>query len=179
MRYLVRQRMFSTGGDFWVTNEQGQQVFLVNGQALTLRQTFELQAPSGAIVASIHNKPWTGRETMEIERDSAVIATVQPAVFSPLHHRSDIRLADGSQLEAVGNFLEKEFEIRSGGTTVARVSRSWFQVRDTYAVDVSAGQDDALMIAIAVCLDRIEEDQEQAREQAARPAPFDPGAIGR
>jgi uncharacterized protein YxjI len=98
---------------------------------------------------------------MEIERDGAVIATVQAAVFSPLHHRSDILLADGSQMEAVGNFLQKEFEIRSGGAVVAQVSRSWFQLRDTYAVDVSPGADAALMIAIAVCLDRIEHDQEQ------------------
>ena len=80
-----------------------------------------------------------------------------------LGHRSDIHLADGSQLDAVGNFLEKEFEIRSGGMVVAQVSRSWFQLRDTYAADVPQGTDAALMIAIAVSLDRIEHDQERSR----------------
>jgi uncharacterized protein YxjI len=161
MRYLVREKIFSIGADFWVTDEQGNQVFFVDGQALALRQTFELQDTSGAIVATIRKKLWSWRDTMEIERDGGVIATVQPAVFSPLQHRSDILLANGSQMEAVGNFLEKEFEIRSGGTVVAQVSRSWFAMRDTYAVDVPAGQDVALMIAIAVSLDRIEHDQER------------------
>jgi uncharacterized protein YxjI len=161
MRYLVREKIFSIGADFWVTDEQGNQVFLVDGQALALRQTFELQDRSGAVVATIRKKLWSWRDTMEIERDGAVIATVQPAVFSPLQHRSDILLAGGSQMEAVGNFLEKEFEIRYGGTVVAQVSRSWFAMRDTYAVDVPPGQDAALMIAIAVSLDRIEHDQER------------------
>lgn len=161
MQYLIREKIFSLGGDFWVTDEQGNQAFFVDGQALSLRQTFELQDTSGAVVATIRKKLWSWRDTMEIERDGAVIATVQAAVFSPLHHRADILLADGGQLEAVGNFLEKEFEIRSGDTVVAQVSRSLLQLRDTYAVDVSAGADAALMIAVAVCLDRIEHDQER------------------
>lgn len=162
MRYLVREKIFSIGGDFWVTDEQGNQAFFVDGKALSLRQTFELQDTSGAVVATIRKKLWSWRDTMEIERNGTVYATVQPALFSPLHHRTDIQLADGSELEAVGNFLEKEFEIRQGGTVVAQVSRSWFQLRDTYAVDVPTGGDAALMIAIAVSLDRIEHDQEQA-----------------
>lgn len=160
MRYLVRERFASIGGDFWVTDEQGNQVYSVDGQALSLRQTFILQDKSGAVVASVRNI-WSWRDTIEIQRDGAVIATVQPAIFSPLHHRSDIVLADGRHLEATGNFLEKEFEIRSGDKVVAQVSRSWFQVQDNYAVDVSPGQDDALFIAIAVCLDRIEHEQQQ------------------
>jgi uncharacterized protein YxjI len=160
MRYLVRERFATIGGDFWVTDEQGNQVYVVDGQALSLRQTFILQDKSGAVVASVRNV-WSWRDTIEIQRDGAVIATVQPAIFSPLRHRSDIVLADGSHLEAVGNFFDKEFEIRSGDKVVAQVSRSLFQVRDNYAVDVSPGQDDALLIAIAVCLDRIEHEQQQ------------------
>jgi uncharacterized protein YxjI len=28
MRYLVRERVFSIGDDFWITDEQGNRVFL-------------------------------------------------------------------------------------------------------------------------------------------------------
>jgi uncharacterized protein YxjI len=34
-------------------------------------------------------------------------------------------------------------------------------MRDTYGVDVAPGQDDALMLAVAVCLDRIHHDEEE------------------
>jgi uncharacterized protein YxjI len=165
MRYLVREKVFSIGDDFWVTDEQGNEAFLVDGKALRLRETFELKDRSGAIVATIRKRLLAVRDSMDIERDGTVIATVKKAVFSPLHHRSAIELPGGGELEAVGNILDKEFEIRSGGAVLAQVSRSWFRMRDTYGVDVAPGQDDALMLAVAVCLDRIHHDEEARRRR--------------
>ena len=103
MRYQVREKMFSIGDDFWVTDDQGNRVFLVDGKALSLRQTFELKDAAGAIVASIHKKLLAMRDSLEIERDGQVIATVRKALVSPLHHRSVVELADGGEWEAVGN----------------------------------------------------------------------------
>jgi uncharacterized protein YxjI len=171
MRYLAQERMLSSGGDFSVTDEQENQVYFISGQTMGLSQTFELQDKSGAILASIRKERWTSRDTMDIERDGAVIATVQPAVFSPVHHRSVIKLAGGGELEAIGNFLEREFEIRSGDAVLAKISRSLFQLHDRYAVDVCPGQDDALMLAIAISMDRIEADEKaeiKAAEKAAQ-----------
>jgi uncharacterized protein YxjI len=161
MRYLVRERVFSIGEDFWITDEQGDRVFLVDGKALRLRETFELKDASGAILATVKKKLIAVRDTMEITHDGAVVATVRKAIISPLHHRSVIDLADGSKLEAVGNILDKEFDILAGGQPIAHVSRSWFRLRDTYGVDVAPGENDALILAIAVCLDRIHHDEEE------------------
>ncbi len=163
VRYQVRQKMFSIGDDFWVTDAGGNRAFLVDGKAMRLRETFELKDAAGAVVATVRKKLLAMRDTMEIERDGALAATVRKAVFSPLHHRSVIDLADGSRLEAVGNILDMDFEIRAGGQVLGRVSRAWFRVRDTYGVEVAPGVDDALMIAIAVCLDRIHHDEAQHR----------------
>jgi uncharacterized protein YxjI len=161
MRYLVRERIFSIGDDFWITDEQDNRIFLVDGKALRLRETFELKDASGTILATVKKKLIALRDTMEIEHDGAIVATVRKAMISPLHHRSVIDLADGSQLEAVGNILDKEFDILAGGQPIAHVSRSWFRLRDTYGVDVAPGENDALVLAIAVCLDRIHHDEEE------------------
>jgi uncharacterized protein YxjI len=163
MRYVVRQRMFSIGDDFWITDEMGNHAFLVDGKAMRLRETFELKDPAGTIVATVRKKMFAFRDTMEIERGGAVIATVRKAVFSPLRHRSTIELAGGGQLEATGDLIGLEFEITSGHQTLARISRSWFSFRDTYGVDVAPGADDALLLAVAVCLDRIHHDEENRR----------------
>jgi uncharacterized protein YxjI len=163
MRYQVREKMFSIGDDFWVTDNHGNHAFLVDGKALRLRETFELKDSSGAVVATVRKKLLAIRDSMEIERDGAVIATVRKALISPLHHRSVVELPGGGELDAVGDILDKEFEIRSGGTVIAQVSRSWFRIRDTYGVDVAAGQDDALILAIAVCLDRIHHEGQERR----------------
>ena len=160
-RYAVREKIFSIGDDFWITDADGNRVFLVDGKAMRLRQTFELKDSSGAVVATVHKKLIAIRETMEIEHDGQVVATVRKALISPLHHRSVIDLADGSQLEAVGNILDKEFDIQAGGQPIAHISRSWFRIRDTYGVDIAPGENDALLLAIAVCLDRIHHDDEE------------------
>ena len=163
MRYLVRERLFSITDDFWITDQQGDKVFLVDGKALRLRETFELKDASGAKLAIIRKKFLTFTDAMEIEHDGAVAATVHKAVISPLFHRSVIDLdprTGGGRLEAVGNIIDKDFEIRDGRHAIARISRAWFRLKDTYGVEVAPDQNDALIICIAVCLDRIHHDEE-------------------
>ena len=163
MRYLVREKIFSIKDDFWVTDENGNRVFFIDAKILSIRHTLELKDASGAVLATIKHKLLSFTDAMEIEDGGAVVATVHKAVFSPLHHRANIDLAGGGRLEAVGNLLDKDFEIRDGHRVLARTSRAWFRIRDTYGVDVAPGENDALMIAIAVCLDRIHETEERRR----------------
>jgi uncharacterized protein YxjI len=37
-RYLVREKMFSIGDDFWITDQGGNRVFLVDGKARRRRR---------------------------------------------------------------------------------------------------------------------------------------------
>ena len=160
MRYLVQERIFSLTTDFWIEDEAGNRVFFVDGKALSLRETFELKDAHGNLLIAIRKRFFSMRETMDIEDGNGVIATVRQAFFSPLRHRYNVDLADGSQLEAVGNFVDKDWELLDGdGQTVGRISRQWFRIRDTYGVEVEPGAYDPLIIAIAVCIDRIYEDE--------------------
>jgi uncharacterized protein YxjI len=51
--------------------------------------------------------------------------------------------------------VRDRFEIERDGHKVAEVSKRWFRVRDTYGIEVAAGEDDALLLAVAVCIDRM------------------------
>jgi uncharacterized protein YxjI len=162
MRYLVRERLFSIKEDFWVTDERGNRAFYVNAKFLSLHHTLVLEDASGRKLASIKHKLLTFTDAIDVEHEGRVVATVHRAVFSPLHHRSVIDLHDGGRkLEAVGNIIDKDFEIRDGRDVLAQISRRWFRIRDTYGVDVAQGENDALIIAIAICLDRIHHDEEE------------------
>jgi uncharacterized protein YxjI len=170
MRYLVQERIFSFRSDFWIEDETGNRAFLVDGKALSLRETFELKDAHGNLVILIRKKLFSMRDTMEIENGTGVIATVRPAFFSPVRHRFHVDLADGSRLEAVGNFIDKDWQLTAdSGQVVGRISRQWFRVRDTYGVEVEPGMNDALVIAIAVCIDRIYEDEKRGREHDRGP----------
>ena len=162
MRYLVQERIFSLTNDFWIEDENGNHAFFVDGKALSLRETFELSDAAGNLRVVIRKKAFSFRDTMNIEDATGGIATVRPAMFSPFRHRFEIELADGSQLTAEGSFADKDWQlVTAEGLEIARISRQWFRVRDTYGVEVAPGLDDAQILAIAVCIDRIHEDEER------------------
>jgi uncharacterized protein YxjI len=161
MRYLVKQRIFSLAASFWITDEGGNEVFHVDGHALQLRKSFELTDTSGAVVAEIKQQLFRLRPTMDIERDGGVIATVRRVRLS-FRHRYEVTLADGTVLDAAGNFADLSWELAVGDQLIGRISRQWFQVRDSYGVEVEPGQDAALVIAIAVCIDRLREQERRA-----------------
>lgn len=156
MRYLVRERIFGIGDDYWIDDEHGRHAFLVDGKALRVRQTFELKDVQGEVVAVIRKKMISLWETMRVERDGRTLATVRKKRFTPLRDRFRARLTDGGTLSVHGNVLDKEYDIESGGRRLARISRKWFRVRDTYAVDVRQPDADVpLLLSLAVCIDAL------------------------
>ncbi len=158
MRYLVRERVFGIGEDFWVEDEHGERAFLVDGKALRLRETFELKDRDGNVLAVIRKKAVSLRDTMRVERDGEVMVTVREKRFTPMRKVYRAELATGEELEIRGDLVGKEYDIEHEGRRLARVSRKWFRMRDTYAVQVEHDDADPVMlIAIAVCVDRLME----------------------
>ena len=75
-----------------------------------------------------------------------------------IRDRYSIEVDGGDDLSAKGNFVDHEYEIKRDGDKVAEVSKRWFRMRDTYGIEVAPDQDDALMLAVAVCIDRMGHD---------------------
>lgn len=156
MRYLVRERIFGIGDDYWIEDEHGQRAFLVDGKALRVRQTFQLKDVQGEVVAVIRRKMLSLWESMTVERGGEQLVTVRKKRFTPLRDRFRARLAGGAKLTVHGNVLDKEYDIEVEGKREARISRKWFRVRDTYAVDIEAPDADVpMLLSVAVCVDAL------------------------
>jgi uncharacterized protein YxjI len=155
-RYQMRERLLSIGDDYWIENESGQRAFKVDGKALRVRDTFILRDSSDQEAAKIQERKVRVRDTMEIERPGGN-ATVHKALIG-VRDRFKIDVDGGPDMSAHGNIVDHEYEIERDGHTVATVSRRWFRVRDTYGVEIEPGQDDAMILAIAVCVDAMSHD---------------------
>jgi uncharacterized protein YxjI len=153
-RYQMRQRVLSIGDDYWIEDEHGRRAFRVDGKALRVRQTFVLEDADGNEVAKIQERKLSVRDKMAIERGGDSLATVRKALVG-IRDRFSIDVADGGEMRAKGNIVDHEYEIDRDGQAVATVSKRWFRVRDTYGVEIAAGEDDALVLAIAVCVDAL------------------------
>jgi uncharacterized protein YxjI len=151
----MREKMFAIGDDFWIENAAGDRAFKVDGKALRIRQTFVLESPSGEELYKIQEKKLSIRDKMEIERGGQTVATIKKALITPLRDRYSIAVEGGADMEAKGNIVDHEFKIERDGETVAEISKRWFRVRDTYGIEVAPGQDDALILAVTVCIDQM------------------------
>ena len=156
-QYQLRERAFSIGDDYWIETPDGERAFKVNGKALRLRDTLEIESPSGETLLKIQERKLRVRDTMEIEHDGDTVATVKKALVG-LRDRFTIDVEAGGELKATGNIVDHEYTIERDGRKVAEVSKRWFRVRDTYGVEVVPGEDAALILAAAVCIDRMSHD---------------------
>jgi uncharacterized protein YxjI len=157
-RYRMREKLFAVGDDFWIDTEDDRHAFKANAKALRIRSTFILESPSGDELFKIQEKKLRIRDTMEIERDGKTVATVKKAFVTPLRDRFAIELSDGRKLSAKGNIVDHEYEIERDGDTIAEISKRWFRVRDTYGIEVAPGENDALILAAAICIDEMASD---------------------
>ncbi|GAA2898797.1 LURP-one-related/scramblase family protein [Streptomyces mexicanus] len=153
MRFLVRDRILGIGDDYWIEDEHGTKVFLVDGKAMRLRDTFELKDAQGRVLIDIHQKMFALRDTMVIERDGQALAKIRRKRLSLLRNHYRVSLVDGTELDVSGKILDREFAVEYDGELLAVISRRWLSVVDTYGVDVVRDDaDPALLIAVAVCV---------------------------
>ena len=155
-RYQLVQKVMSIGGDSWIDDEHGNHVYKANGKALRVRKTFVLEDTSGKELAKIQEKVVTVRDKMRIEREIHS-ATVHKALVG-IRERYKIEVDGGDDLKAHGNFVDHEYEIEDDHHTVATVSKKWFRARDIYGIEIIEGQDDVLLLAVAVCIDALSHD---------------------
>ena len=157
--YQMREKMVSIGDDFWIENEQGQKVFKVDGKALRVRQTLNFDDAHGNTLYQIQERKLRVKDSMEVEdAHGKSVAMVKKALISPVRDRFTVSIKGGPDLDVKGNILDHEYTIGEGRDKVAEVSKKWFRVRDSYGVEVEPGQDDLLILAVAVCIDQMAHD---------------------
>jgi len=154
--YQMRQKMAAIGDDFWIENDRGERVYKVDGKALRVRQTLLFEDAHGKELCKIQEKMLRVKDSMEIEGPHGErLAVVKKALITPIRERWTVNVKGGRDLEVQGNILDHEYTIGEGRDRVAEVSKKWFRLRDTYGVEIDPGQDDALILAVAVCIDEM------------------------
>lgn len=155
--YQLRRQLLALGEDFWIKNAQGDNLYRLDGKVLSLTQTFALEDANGNEQARMQAEMLTLRRTMDIERGGQVVAVVRKAFFNILSQSFDIDVAGDGRLQAHGDILNHEFQISNAGQVVATVSKQWFAAELMYGIAIAPGQDEVLMLCIAIAVDEMSE----------------------
>src|SRR5580765_927431 len=121
MRYLMKQKLFCWGDDFHIKNEDGSNVFFVDGRALSLGNKLSFQDMHGNELAFISQKLLSWGPTYEITQKGELVAVVKKQLFTFFNCRFTVDVPGPDDLEAQGSFLDMEYTFERGGRTVAEV----------------------------------------------------------
>ena len=163
--FVIREKFFSIGDDFDVLDENGVKVYRVDGKVLSVRNKVVIEDPAGNEVATVHRHLVALRPTYEIRIGGEKAAEIRKKLFTPFRDKFTIDVPGPDDLEMKGDLLDHEYVIERGGTEVAAVSKRWLTIRDTYAVQVSPGEDPLLIVGSVLALDLALERQEKKKDE--------------
>jgi len=164
-RYKIRQKLISIGDDFWIENQGGDRVFKVDGKALRLRKTLFFEDMSGKKLCKIQERLLAFKDTMAIEdADGHQMAVIKKGLIAPLGDHWTVTVRGGPDLDVQGNILDHEYSINERRKKIAEVSKKWLSLTDTYGVEIDEGQNDILILALAIAMDMMSHDEDKKRK---------------
>lgn len=159
MRYQMRQKFFAFGDDFMIKDQDGNDVYFVDGKAFSWGDKLSFQrADTRKEIAFISQKLLSFMPKYEIHRDGVVFAEVVKE-FSWFKSKFTLDVPGPNDYEITGSFWDQDYTFTRRGRTVATVSRKWFSLSDTYGVDIISGENDVAILATAVVVDLVCHDE--------------------
>lgn len=160
MRYTLKHKIFSIGGDSTIKDQHGNDIYFVDGAAISIGRRLTIKDMEGKPLATIHQELIALTPKFEIQIQNGVSAHVSMKLLS-LTDRLKINVSDGEDLEAHGDIFHHEYHIERSGQDVAHISKAWVSLVDSYGIDIADDQDQVLLLACAVVIDAILEMRER------------------
>lgn len=153
MRYRMRQKIFCFGDDFTIQDDAGNDLFFVDGRALSIGDKLSFQDMAGNELAFIAQTLFAWGKTYEIYRNGGLFAVVKKSVFTFFHCTFSIDVPGPDDYTAEGDFLDHEYAIANSAGIGATISKRFFAWSDTYGIEIAPGHDPVTLLAAAVVID--------------------------
>jgi uncharacterized protein YxjI len=152
-RYMMHEHRLSLGSSFEIHDEHDECFFRVDVDRSRCGETLVFQDRYNHHLCAVDLGSAVESDEVIIRRGGTPYANVKwPAGAS----RDRIVLEmPGGALEMRGNMLAHEYIFQRFGNRVAKVSKSWLRLADTYTVEVVLGQEDAVILAATIAVDHL------------------------
>ena len=149
MNLYLKQKVFSWNDKFAVYDEQGNDIFYVEGELFSWGKKLHVLGLGGDELAFVHQKLFTFLPKYYISIDGIDIAEV---VREFTFFRQSYSV-NGLGWRVEGDFFDHEYEIFCGDVTVARISKVWFSWGDSYEISIAEGFDPISVLAVVLVVD--------------------------
>ena len=153
MIYQVKQKIFSLGDKFTITDRDGLDRFQAQGKVLSLGAKLSFQDMSGNELYYIEQKLLRLLAEYNIHENGKVVATCKQK-FSFLGSKFEISSMNGNY-SIEGRPLNYNYEIFKDGQPIATIDKQFFSFADTYGVDINEAEDDGFILSLVIVIDQV------------------------
>lgn len=158
MIFKIKEKFWSMGNDFTITDSDGVDQFFVDGAAFSWGDKLSFQNMQGQELAFISQKLMSFKPCYEIHRDGGLFAKVVKE-FSWFNKKFTLDVPGPNDYEIEGSFWEHEFTVKRSGRRVASISKNYWGWTDGYGVDIEDGEDVISILCACIVIDQVLHDE--------------------
>ena len=162
MKLYIKQSVFTLKEKFAVKNEDGLDVFYVEGSFMRIPKMFKIYDSKQNEVAIIERQMFRLMGHYDIKTLKKHITVRREfTLFKPSYR------IEGLNWRLVGNFLARNYEVVVGERPIMNLSKHWFTWGDSYELDIKHSEDALLALCIVICIDYEMQTQANSANSAA------------
>lgn len=162
MKLFMRQKFFSWKDKFFVKDEDGKDVYYIEGEVFSLGKKLHIYDMKKNEVAFLHQKILSilphyfidvgGQEVAEIIKEFSLL-------------RSKYRIS-GSDWEISGDFLSHDYRFFSKAKEIAYVHKAWMSWGDSFEIDISEEKNTLMVLCAVLAIDAVLDAESSAAANA-------------
>lgn len=156
--FQIKQKMWSLGGKFTITDELGIPTYQVEGSFFKIPKTFSITDMQGNLVSRIDKQFMTFLPKFDVVLADGTSFTIKKE-FTFFKPRYSI---EGLGIDVQGDFWDMNFHLTQNGQEVARISQEWLRLTSTYRIEVYDNQYADLVISLVIAIDYVKEMEHHA-----------------
>jgi uncharacterized protein YxjI len=158
-KYVMKQKILSLGDKFVIKDETQNPVFYVKGKVFSFGNKLSFRDMNGKELAYISQKVFSFKHKYKIYRHNELLAQIVKKI-TLFKDKFSVDIQGPDDYKVAGNFWDHEYTFTRRGRKVASVSKTFFSWSDTYGIEMAPGEDDILILAIAVVIDMVSHEDE-------------------
>ena len=148
MKLFINEKLFSIHHRFYVLNEQGENVYEIASEVLTIGDKTTVSDMAGNQIAYIEQRLLHLMPNYDIYINGAVACSIQKKFRL---FKNDYELSNGYTIK--GNFMALNFTISDeNGNVIGELSRKFISIGDKYTIDIYDEKKLPIVLSIIVAI---------------------------
>ncbi|MBP5404742.1 MAG: LURP-one-related family protein [Clostridia bacterium] len=157
MKYVIKNKFISLGGSSTVTDDAGNDLFLVKGKIFTFTKKKQILSLNKEILYQVRNKFFALflPKVYLMDAEGNEILMIKKKSFFSLRQDFDIVTPEGAEhaYSIDGDMIGRHYDILDNGIPVAHVRRNFNLVKDSFWLETDMTENAPFFIAFVIALD--------------------------